>query len=279
MAIGSGSVEVAGVRSPYIEAGPHQSEEAVVFVHGNPGSSMDWTDLVQETGRFARALALDMPGFGNASKPEDFDYTVEGYARHLGAALDQLGVRHAHLVLHDFGGPWGLVWAIAHPEAFASVTLINIGVPIDYEWHAAARVWQTPILGELAMALTNRPAFRLLLRRGNPRGLPPDFVDRMYDDFDRHTRRAVLRLYRSARDIDNQGRQLAEALRPLDRPALVIWGSQDPYVPASLAERQREVFPGAEIVLLDDSGHWPFIDNPEGVARALLPFLRHAVGS
>ena len=274
MRVRSGVVEVAGVRSPYIESGCRRAEDAVVFVHGNPGSSRDWAAAVRETGQFARALALDMPGFGRASKPRDFDYTVEGYARHLAATLDHLGIRRAHLVLHDFGGPWGLAWAAAHPDAFASVVLINIGVPLDYRWHAAARVWQTPVIGELAMALTTRPAFRLALRRGNPRGLPTAFVDRMYRDFDWGTRRAVLKLYRSARDVDGQGRRLAEAIRPLNRPALVIWGRQDPYVPVELAERQREVFPRMEIAVLEDSGHWPFMDNLESVARTLIPFLR-----
>lgn len=278
MTMRNGTVEVAGVRSPYVEAGPHTSEEAIVFVHGNPGMSTDWTDMMLEVEHLARTVAPDMPGFGRASKPRDFDYTVEGYARHLGGFLDQIGVRRAHLVLHDFGGAWGLAWAAANPNAFASVTLINIGVPLGYRWHSMARIWQTPVLGELAMALTNRPGFRLALKRVNPRGLPDTFVDQMYRHFDLGTRRAVLKLYRSARDIDSQGRRLAATLRPLDRPALVIWGKQDPFVPVELADRQREVFPKAEITVLDDSGHWPFVDNHKGVAGTLVPFLRDAVG-
>src|SRR5262245_21773377 len=108
-------VRVAGVRSPVLEAGPPAAEEAVVFVHGNPGSSGDWEELVGRVGEFGRAVALDMPGFGRADKPDDFDYTVSGYAGHLGGCLAELEVRRAHLVLHDFGGPWSLAWAAAHP--------------------------------------------------------------------------------------------------------------------------------------------------------------------
>jgi pimeloyl-ACP methyl ester carboxylesterase len=90
-------VRVSGVRSPVLEAGPPGADEAVVFVHGNPGSSQDWVDLAQAVGAFGRAVAIDMPGFGQADKPPDFNYTVEGYARHLESALEQLGVRRAHL--------------------------------------------------------------------------------------------------------------------------------------------------------------------------------------
>ena len=99
----------------------------------------------------------------------------------------------------------------------------------------------------------------------------------MYDDFDRGTRRAVLELYRSVADVGAAGERLAAALRPLDRPALVLWGRHDPYLPVTHAERQREAFPHAEIRVLERSGHWPFVDDPATVTAALTGFLaRHA---
>lgn len=125
------SLEVGGVRSLVRDSGGERPE-AVVFVHGNPGSSRDWLHLAEHVSAFARVIAPDMPGFGRADKPADFEYTVAGYARHLGGILDALGVRRAHLVLHDFGGPWGLAWAAAHPDAFASTVLINTGILPGY---------------------------------------------------------------------------------------------------------------------------------------------------
>ena len=263
-----------GLRSPLREVGPPDDPEAVVFVHGNPGSSEDWTDLLGALGGSTRAVAVDMPGFGQADKPSSFDYTVAGYARHLAALLDVLGVGRAHLVLHDFGGPWGLQWAAEHAEAFASAVLINTGVLPGYRWHYLARVWRTPLLGEAAMATTTRAGTGLLLRHGNPRGLPEPALDRMHRDFDRATRRAVLRLYRAESHPDRLARAQSDALRPLDRPALVVWGRHDPYLPVTLAARQRDAFPRAEVHVLDGSGHWPFLDDPEGTRALVVPFLR-----
>ncbi len=100
----------------------------------------------------------------------------------------------------------------------------------------------------------------------------------MYDDFDKGTRRAVLRLYRATDDLAGTAERLAGALRPLNRPALVVWGAHDPYVPVELAERQREAFPSGQVVVLQDSGHWPFADNPEAVDEAMVPFLRRVLG-
>ncbi len=274
LGIRQGEVIVRGVRSPYLERGDRRSEEAVVFLHGNPGSSEDWRDLLEQAGVFARAVAPDMPGYGKADRPKDFDYTVEGYARHLDGILNHLGVRRAHLVLHDFGGPWGLAWAAAHPERLASVTLINIGLMPGYRWHYLARMWRTPILGELFFATTTRFAFGLSLKHGNPRGLPKAFVDRMYRDMDWGTKRAVLRLYRSTPDPGGMAETLAHTFRSLDVPALVVWGAADPYVPVRYAEQQRSFFPSAEVVVLERSGHWPFADDPEAVAGAIVPFLR-----
>jgi len=60
----TGEVAVDGVRSPLIQAGPADDSEAIVFLHGNPGSRLDWEDLVSQAGEFGRAVAFDMPGFG-----------------------------------------------------------------------------------------------------------------------------------------------------------------------------------------------------------------------
>jgi pimeloyl-ACP methyl ester carboxylesterase len=267
------TIDVDGLRSPFLEAGPEGAREAVVFVHGNPGSSEDWADLAERVGAFGRAVAWDHPGFGRASKPDDFPHTVEGYAARIERVRSALGIDRAHLVLHDFGGPWGLVWAAQHPDAFASAVLINTGVVIGYRWHYLARIWRTPVLGEIFMATATRTGFRLLLRHGNPRGLPRAFVDRMYDDFDSGTKRAVLRLYRATDAPGESAKQLSAVLRPLDRPAIVVWGRHDPYIPVEQAERQRETFPRVRIEILDGSGHWPYADDPEGVAELVVPFL------
>ena len=258
-------------------AGPGESTEAVVFVHGNPGSRRDWDDLVSHVAPCGRALALDMPGFGGADKPADFTYTVDGYGRFMEEALGQLRVERAHLVLHDFGGLWGLEWATRNPDRLASAVLINSGALLDYRWHYLARIWRTRLVGEAVQATRTRTGLRTALRHGNRRRLPRAFVDRMYDHMDAGTSRAILRLYRATHDPSAIGRRHADALRPLDRPALVIWGAHDPYLPVTLAARQRAVFPSAEIAILEDSGHWPFADDPGAVRRLIEPFLRRAV--
>jgi pimeloyl-ACP methyl ester carboxylesterase len=267
-------VSVAGVSSPVVEAGPADAHEAVVFVHGNPGSRTDWLALVSAVGGIGRALAMDMPGFGQADKPRDFPYEVSSYADFLQGALEQLGVARVHLVVHDFGGPFGLLWGLQHPDSWASVTLIDVGILPDYRWHAMARRWRTPVLGELVQAWIPRWAWRRAMQRNNPKGLPPQFVDKMYDDYDHATRRAVLALYRATPDPGERAAAVGAALATLRKPALVVWGAKDPFADARYAERQREFFDVRDVVILPDSGHWPFQDDPQAVEHALVGFLR-----
>jgi pimeloyl-ACP methyl ester carboxylesterase len=268
---------VDGLRTVLAEAGPADADEAVVFVHGNPGSARDWQDLMGRTGEFARSLAMDMPCFGRADKPRDFALPVEGHAHFLTSALNDLGVKRAHLVLHDFGGPWGLGWAGLNQDAFASVVLIDTGILIGFEQHPTGKLWARPVVGELVMAATTRGAFTRALLRGDARPLPRAYIDQMYDTYDRATRRTVLRLYRNRTD-DDVLRAASQLFNGLDRPALVLWGAKDPFVLLHHAEQQRESFPRAEVVVLEDSGHWPFADDPEGTANAVVPFVRGQVG-
>lgn len=264
-------VEVAGVGSPVLQAGPSQETEAVVFVHGNPGPADDWRGLLARTGDFARAVAPEMPGFGAADKPRGFNYSVPGYAEHLSGVLGALGIERAHLVLHDLGGAWGLAWGLRRPERMASVTLINTGVLPDYRWYQWARVWRTPVLGELFQLTSTRSGNHAMLNRENPR-LSAEAIDRIHDAAASWaSRRAVLKLYRATPAAALRGS--IESLHHLDRPALVLWGTEDLYMPWTYAERQKQAFPSACVHLLEGLGHWPFLEAPTAVAELVIPFL------
>lgn len=268
-ALRESEVVVAGLRTPVIEAGPAQATQAVVYVHGNPGSRLDFRDLVARTGTFARAIAPDMPGFGDADKPHprDFKYRVRNMGAHLAAVLEKLGVARAHYVGHDFGGPFSIGAVLARPKMAGSLSFINTGILRGYRWHKWARIWRTPIVGELSMLFSTEQKFKSGFRR-----LPPEFVDQMWRHFDARTRRAVLALYRGTNMEDMSA--VAAALRALDLPSIVVWGVHDPYVPVEFADRNREALPRATVHRIERAGHWPFIDQPDEVAGILLPFLK-----
>ncbi|HEX8744833.1 MAG TPA: alpha/beta hydrolase [Thermoleophilaceae bacterium] len=264
--------------TPTIEAGPSDSDEAVVLIHGNPGNSYDFLGLLRSIPAGTRVLALDLVGFGRAEKPWDFPYTIELTTPMLEGALHDRGVRRVHLVAHDVGSVVGIDWAAAHPGELASAVIFAGGILIGYQDHHFARIWKTPGLGEEFMRGGDREGFVNFIQAHNPRPLPREFLDRNYDVYDRPTRCAILTAYRNEGDVSAKAERHAAALRPHDRPALVIWGDRDPFVPVYVANSNREGFPHADVHVYENSGHWPFVDEEERTVRLMRDFFgKHVV--
>jgi pimeloyl-ACP methyl ester carboxylesterase len=267
-------VKVDGITTTVTEMGSPDASQAVVFAHGSPEYSRDFDHLLSEAGRYGRAISFDWPGYGHADDPAGWPYNLDGAAKFFGDLMDKLGVRSVDLVMHDFGGPWALQWAVGHPDQLHSVLVIDSGVFIGYLGHPFALVWVTPGVGEASMMTTTRQTFMTAFV--NPTPLPPDFVNRMYDNYDRGTRCALLRYYRDMKDrgADTVGRAQAAVLKKRVRPALVIWGDQDPYIPKDVAYRQDQAFPGAQVDIIKGAGHWPFVDATQQVDDAAVPFFQ-----
>ena len=125
------------------------------------------------------------------------------------------------------------------------------------------------------MRSSTRRLTRLVLRHDNP-GLNADWVNRIAEHLvPAGTKRAVLRLYRSTRPEDMD--VLVEPLRNRDPDTLVVFGAADVYIPVEQAERQRRVFPRAQVEILPGVGHWAWLEQPDRVAGFVVPFLRERV--
>jgi pimeloyl-ACP methyl ester carboxylesterase len=269
-------ITVDGITTSVLVGGAGEPGEAVVFVHGNPDCGSDWMPLMSRIAPFARVIAPDLPGFGAADARPDNDYTIYSYARFLDGVIRALDVTRVHLVAHDYGGPFAAAWAADHPDRVASVTFVNTGVLVDYRWHRMARLWRTPVVGELVMRAIRPGSTRTMLARENP-GLPAQWVDTIVSHLmPEKTRRAVLRLYRSTRPADMD--QLAARLRQHDHDALVVFGDADAYIPADLAHRQVQVFPRVDIRILRGLGHWSWLEDTDAVADQIVPFLKERIG-
>ncbi|MDV3123653.1 alpha/beta hydrolase [Mycobacterium sp. 21AC1] len=267
------TLAVDGVRSPVLLAGPvTDTGETVVFVHGNNAGG-SWDPLPESVSSFARVIAPEMPGFGTADKPAEWPYTVAAYAAHLDGLLRQLDARRVHLVAHDFGGPWALAWAAGHLDAVASITLIDTPVVIN---HFAAKVWRTPVLAEALFRIAHPALLRRMLAARDP-GLPTEAVEAIT----RHmlvpeTARAVLKLYRSTGP--NAIAPYADQLSAFRGDVLIVWGTDDRYVPLAQADDFSRIFTHTVVHPVRGAGHWPWLEQPDQVAGHLTDFLRRQWG-
>lgn len=260
--------DVTGLPLFWREAEAVGAAGPVLYLHGSPTNSDDFLPFLERTG----GVAPDLPGFGRSAKPPDFDYSIRGYVKFLEEFLDELGLDRVSLVVHDWGG----VGLALPPGRLDRLVVIN-SVPLfaDYRWHRIARLWRTPLVGELAMGFTTRRAFKRLSKEAlvEPGPAPAFLIDRVWDHFDHGTQRAILKLYRSGdpAELGRAGSRLSE----ITCPALVLWGARDHYIAPAFAESYVDALGGpTELELLDDAGHWPWLDRPdviETVARFLAP--------
>jgi pimeloyl-ACP methyl ester carboxylesterase len=246
--------------------GPGAPSAAVpLYLHGVPSTCDEWTPFLERSG----GLAPDLPGFGRSGKPGSLSYTIDEYDGFIERFLEMAGVERVSLVVHDWGAV-GLAFAQRCPERVERVVVIN-AVPFlpGYRWHRTARIWRTPVLGELAMGATSRRVLRLLSRESNatPGPMPEKWLDSVLAHFDQGTQRAILRLYRSSPPavLEATGAQLG-AMR---MPALVVWGMTDPYIPGRFGRAYASALAGAELIELPDAGHWPWLDRPDTIDRVV----------
>jgi len=240
----------------------------ILYLHGVPTNSDDWLEFLRRGG----GLAPDLPGFGRSGKPGHFDYSIAGYAAFIAGFLDLLEIERVRMVVHDWGAV-GLAFAQLHPERVERLVIVD-AVPLlsGYRWHRIARVWRTPVLGELAMGSMSARVLRRLSSEANaaPGPLPEAMLESIGAHLDHGTQRAILRLYRSAPSATLA--RAGEQLHRLRMPALVVWGERDPYIPGLFADLYAQALGSAELLRLPDAGHWPWLDRPELIDQ-ILTFL------
>ncbi len=236
-----------------------------VLVHGNPDSHLLWEPIQDHLGDYPdETIAVDLPGFAR-SAPASFRPTKEGYlewlVRRIEAIVDRAG-RPVDLVGHDWGSLLVQRVASIRPNLVRSLAAGGAAIDPGYEWHRVARIWQTPGEGERYMfeRLTPDAGVSHLIENG-----VPERYARLNSWLVPGNKECILELYRSAVTI---GEEWLPELGRVDLPALVIWGRDDPYVPASCGERLAERI-GAELVVLDCAHWWPY-ERPREAAAALM---------
>jgi pimeloyl-ACP methyl ester carboxylesterase len=267
----SRTVRVGEVEAYVAEAGPAASERApILLLHGNPDSHTVWSGVVARLAERHLCIAPDLPGFGRSRAPRDFDCSNAAQSAYVRDLVAALGLERFHLVVHDVGGNYGLAYASEHAASLKSLTMFNCNFFPDYRWHFWARVWRTRVLGEIAMAIANRPLFVREMKRGSPK-MTTEYARHAYADFGRATRRMVLRWYRAADPRALEGWDTRLLAATANTPKQVLWGDRDPFIPAATADRF-----GAAVQRFADCGHWVMIEEPERAAAAIAALVeRH----
>ncbi len=284
MDVHESTIRVLGLRTRVLGSGETSARDPVVMIHGVGAWAENWREVLEpiaQTGR--RAIAVDLPGFGESQSPgavRHFGPTDAFYPRFMVALLDELGIASAHVIGSSMGGAVAYLTAVSSPERARSLVLVasgGLGTDIP-----------------ISLRLATLPGTTALARRfGRPWQahdvLRSCFYDAaripaaLYEESERYGFRSYPEFVRALRSgvtirgvrADLRRHWVAQAGR-YRGPVLVVWGREDAVLPISHLEGAKGVFPQAEVRIVERCGHLPMIERPDDFLAALLPFLARA---
>lgn len=240
----------------------------VVLLHGIPGQGRAWERVEAALGSSFDIVVPDLIGFGASAGPSRPTIEEVGPATQaacLAGLLDDLGVRGATVVGHDFGAPVGVLLTEARHDLVSALTLLSGNTFPDTPIPFPLSLASTRVVGvPLSRLLFSSPSLRLMLRRGTgPSSAPPDADVYLGDD---RQRRTIQTIFANALTrLEELYTPVASALGDLDVPVLVGWGDRDPFFPVAQAERTAAATKG-RLRVFEGAGHFLPHERPGEIA-------------
>lgn len=262
----------------YVDEGP-RTDEATLFVHGNPTWSFAFRRAIRALASERRCVALDHVGCGLSDKPSDFRYTLAEHVANLERLVLALGLERIHLVVHDWGGPIGLGFARRHPGRIARITITNTAAfALDGALPLRLSACRWPVFGALAIRGLNAFA-RAATWMAVERPLAPRVKRGYLLPYDSWANRIATHEF--VRDIPlAPGDPAFEELAAIERdltlfeavPVQLLWGARDFVFTTKFLAEWRRHFPRATVACWEDAGHYLFEDRAEDFVAALRAF-------
>jgi pimeloyl-ACP methyl ester carboxylesterase len=252
------------------------SGSPVVFCHGTPWSSRLWAPVADALGSDHTTYLWDMPGYGESSKDPDHRVSLDVQGELLHDLLEHWELDSPHVVAHDYGGAVALRAHLLHGSRYGSLALVDV---------VALAPWGSGffrLVREHADVFTAVPPaihegiVRAYIAGASHTGLTAEQSDMLVAPWLGEDGQAAF--YRQIAQADQRYTDEVEPLyRAIGLPVLVVWGTEDAWIPVDRGHRLASLIPGAELKLVENAGHLIQLDQPgelEKVLRGWLPSTR-----
>lgn len=258
-------LSIEGLSVRYYDAGEGPS---LLLLHGAGATARLWHRQLGPLSRLFRVIAPDLPGFGGSERWPDIT-SVHGYAGFLSRFMDALGMARASLVGSSMGG-WASCWfALDFPDRLDRLVLIS---PAGLHMPGHPPMPISGVVKELHRAYAAVSGADDAARRGVSEGGAEGFDMlpgvRPNDE--------LLRGVETLTALDAAGGfvpDLGDRLSGVAAPTLVIWGTDDPVIPASHGAEFVRLIPRSRLVTLDGAGHLPYVERPDEVCRLIAGYV------
>ncbi len=232
----------------------------VVLIHGNPGSTKDWTHLSGLLAVRHKIVAFDRPGHGQSQRPKHGDASVEVQASLLHDALKQLHIVRPIIVGHSWGGALALDYAITYPKEVAGLVLL---APAAYESQDddgfLAGLPAVPVIGDAATYVLT-PLLAATVVRSNlkkafsPDPVPPGYERTMLAEWTKPKKVKAYALDNAS--LNSSLKKLSLRYSEITVPVSILTGDSDLIVSGKEnAERLHEALPKSHLIILPKTGH------------------------
>jgi pimeloyl-ACP methyl ester carboxylesterase len=252
----------------------------LVLIHGITSSSASWEPVLPALAEHFTILAPDLLGHGQSDKPTG-DYSLGSHACLVRDLMLALGHQQGTVVGHSLGGGIAMQAAYQFPELVGRLVLVSsggLGREVSLFLRAVTLPGSElvlPLIASRAVLDAGATISRVLGRVGLQAGSDLAEIARGIASLNEiGARRAFVHTARSVIDawgqrVDARDRlYLAEAV-----PSLLVWGSDDPIIPADHGRRAHGLMPGSRLEVFDDAGHFPHVDDPLRFSRVLRDFV------
>jgi haloalkane dehalogenase len=266
-------LEADGLRMHYVDEG---RGDPILLLHGEPTWSFLWRTIIPPLAQRSRVIAPDLIGFGRSDKPTDIGwYSYDGHVASIERLVAALGLERLTLVVHDWGGPIGLRFAVEHEALVERIVILDTGVAGG---KPPSELWLR--FRDVVREVGGKLDVGRLVEAGTAQGLPDD-VRAAYDaPFSTPESKAGLCAFPELVPTEPEHPSTApmnrvrDALATWTKPVLVVWGNEDTVLLPRLAKQFVELIPGARspAILIDGASHFLQEDRPDEVTAAILGF-------
>jgi haloalkane dehalogenase len=269
--------QVQGLRMHYVDEG---GGPPVVCFHGEPTWAYLYRKMIEPlTDARRRVIAPDFVGFGRSDKPTDRSwYTYDRHVQHVTGLLEKLDLRDAVVVVHDWGGPIGLRWAMENEDRVAALVILNTGL-FAGQVNEAFMAWRT-----FAERNPDLPV-GFIIQSATVTELPEEITNAYEAPWPTAESKAGVAQFPLLVPIKESDPGVAEMnavrerLSRWEKPALVCFSDSDPIFSPRAGQRFVDLIPGAhELRVIAGGAHFLQEDKGEEIATAIRESLLQPVG-
>ena len=255
---------VDGFDLPYLEGG---KGEVLLLIHGFGGDKDNFTRIARFLTPHYRVIIPDLPGFGDATRNLKASYTMAEQVGRIHGLVTQLGITRLHMGGNSMGGFIAAQFAAPYGHMLASVWLLDPGG--TRASHSSAMLLNYEKTGKNPLLVEKVSDFNETIRATTHKTpFLPGFARqtlgrRAVADLELHTH--IMRQMAESPLLEN-------TFKPMETPALIVWGAEDQILNPAGAESFRLLFPNSRVIIMEGIGHLPMAEAPEQTAKDYLAF-------